>query len=326
VSSVLNVQFWAYVGVIAGVYGIVAYSLQLQYGFCGLLNFGQVSFMAVSGYTMAILVVKLGVNLWAASAAALAVSGLFGVLMGIPTLRLRADYFAIVTIAIGEIVDYLANNWTSLTGGATGSINLLGPQNAATYDATWQNFASRVQDLLEHVIGGASSATVASMVVVWVLLVLVGILVAFLVRSPWGRVLAAIRDDEDAASAIGKDVFRYKLQVLAVGGVVAGLAGVLYAFQAATISPADFDPTITFYAWTILILGGATRVLAVPLASVVFGVLYAGVLFFTFPPFSLLSSTQRSYLQLMIVGVVLIVLMRARPQGLLGRREEMLVG
>jgi branched-chain amino acid transport system permease protein len=250
----------------------------------------------------------------------------FGVLMGIPTLRLRADYFAIVTIAIGEIVDYLANNWTSLTGGATGTLNLLGPQNAATYDGTWQSLEQRVQGWFAHVIGSASTATVVSMAVVWVLVVIVALVVGFLVRSPWGRVLAAIRDDEDAAAAIGKDVFRYKLQVLAVGGVLAGLAGLLYAFQAATISPADFDPTITFYAWTILILGGATRVLAVPVGAVVFGILYAGVLFFTFPPFSLLSSTQRSYLQLMIVGAVLILLMRVRPQGLLGRRDEMLVG
>lgn len=325
-SSVFNVQFWAYVGVIAGIYGILAYSLQLQHGFCGLLNFGQVAFMALSGYTMAILVVKAGLGLWAASAAGLAVAGVFGVLMGIPTLRLRADYFAIVTIAVGEIVEYLASNMTSLTGGAAGSINLLGPQNAASYDGAWQDAVSRVQSWLGHAIGSAATATVATMAVVWVLLVLVALAVWFLVRSPWGRVLQAIRDDEDAAAATGKNVFRFKLQVLAVGGVIAGLAGLLFAFESATISPADYDPTITFYAWTILVLAGTTSIAGVPLASVVFGILFAGVLFFTFPPFSYLGSADRSYLQLMIVGAALILLMRLRPQGLLGNRQEMLLG
>src|ERR1700677_2295698 len=100
-SSILNVQFWASVGVIAGIYGILSYSLQLQFGYCGLLNFGQVAFMAISGYTMAIFVVRLQMNLWAAGAISLVVAGVFGVLMGLPTLRLRADYFAIVTIAVG---------------------------------------------------------------------------------------------------------------------------------------------------------------------------------------------------------------------------------
>jgi len=324
-SSVFNVGFWSYVGVIAGIYGILSYSLQLQFGYCGLLNFGQVAFMAMSGYTMAILVVRLHIDLWAAGGISLVVAGLFGVLMGIPTLRLRADYFAIVTIAVGEIVDYLANNWSSLTGGALGTLNLLGPTNATTYDSSWQALEDDVQGWFAHLLGSAAT-TVATMAVVWVIFAVVAGCVAFLARSPWGRVLQAIRDDEDAAAAIGKDVFRYKLQVLAVGGVIAGLAGVLYAFQAATIGPSDFDPTITFYAWTILILGGATRVIAVPVAAVVFGILYGGVLFFTFPPFSWFNSAQRSYLQLMIVGVALVVLIRLRPQGLLGRREEALIG
>lgn len=325
-GTLFSLQFWAYVGVIAGIYGILSYSLQLQYGFCGLLNFGQVAFMAISGYAVAILVVKSGLNLWLSCVIAIALSAIFGVLMGIPTLRLRADYFAIVTIAVGEIVEYLITNLTSLTGGAAGSTNLLGPSSATTYNDGWLSLNAKLQRQLAHVLGThRATSTVATMIVVWVLLVIVALFVRYLSRSPWGRVLKSIRDEEDAAAAIGKNVFRFKLQVLAVGGALGGLAGVLYAFQASTITPTDFDPLITFYAWTILILGGPSRVRAVPLGAALFSIMFAGVLFFGFPPFSWLGSDQRSYLQLMIIGAVLIVLIRLRPQGLLGHREEMLL-
>jgi ABC-type branched-subunit amino acid transport system permease subunit len=142
-------------------------------------------------------------------------------------------------------------------------------------------------------------------------------------RSPWGRALRSIRDDEDAAEALGKATFRLKLQALAVGSAIAGVAGLLYAFQFSFFSPQDFEPLTTFFAYTIILLGGTGRIWAVPIGAAVFGFLYAGTRFFDFPPFSLMDSADRAYVRLIIIGLVLIGLMYFRPQGLLGRREEM---
>jgi branched-chain amino acid transport system permease protein len=117
-------SFWAFVGVVAGIYTILALGLQLQFGFTGLLNFGQVAFMAIGAYGMAILVVKEGWSTWLAAPLGVAAAGAAGLLLGLPALRLRSDYFAIVTIAFSEIVRYVATNQDSLTGGSQGTIAL----------------------------------------------------------------------------------------------------------------------------------------------------------------------------------------------------------
>ena len=148
VTTILSGEFWAFVGVVAGIYTIFALGVQLQFGYTGLLNFGQVGFMAIGAYTMAALTVKTDVGMWAAALIAIGASILAGLLLGLPTLRLRADYFAITTIAFSEIVRYIALNEDRLTGGAQGTINLAGAGTAAQYDTTWQSFQGRVQDWL----------------------------------------------------------------------------------------------------------------------------------------------------------------------------------
>ena len=144
-------------------------------------------------------------------------------------------------------------------------------------------------------------------------------------RTPWGRVLRSIRDDEDAALALGKNVFAYKLQALAFGAVLAGIAGLFYAWQFSFFSPADFQPLLTFFAWMIVILGGLGRVWSVPVGSLVFGFLFAGTRFLDFPPLSYLDSAERAYVRLIVIGLVIIGLVLLRPQGILGRREEMVL-
>ena len=116
--------FWAFVGVVAGIYTILALGLQVQFGYAGLLNFGQVAFMAIGAYTMGILVVKEGWSTWLAAPLGIAAAGAGGLVLGLATLRLRADYFAIVTIAFSEIIRYIATNEGGLTGGSQGTIAL----------------------------------------------------------------------------------------------------------------------------------------------------------------------------------------------------------
>lgn len=323
--ELLDASFWTFVGIVAGIYTIFTLGLQVQFGYTGLLNFGHVAFMAIAAYTMAILVVKAGINQWLASAAGIMAAVGFGLLLGLPTLRLRADYFAITTIAFGEIVRYVALNEEGLTGGSQGTINLAGQGNAAYYNESWASFQGGVETWLEDVSGLPATKDTAMLVIVWAVALVAMVVIALVARSPWGRVLKSIREDEDAAASLGKRVFAYKLQALAVGAALGGVAGLLYAYQFSFFSPDDFGPLVTFFAWTILILGGAGRVLGVPLAALLFGLLYAGTRFFSFLPFSLLDSAERAYVRLAIIGVLLIGLMVFRPQGLLGKREEMVL-
>jgi ABC-type branched-subunit amino acid transport system permease subunit len=318
-STIASFGFWSFVGIVAGIYTLFALGVQVQFGFAGLLNFGQVAFMGIGAYTMAILVVKEDLNIWLAAACGVALAILAGLLLGLPTLRLRADYFAITTIAFSEILRYFATNEDRLTGGSQGTINLAGIGKTAQYDAAWQRFLDKVARGL-HV-----SSDAAMLILVWTVALLAVALVTALMRAPWGRVLKSIREDEDAAASLGKNVFLYKLQAFAIGAGLGAIAGVFYAWQFSFFGPDDFAPLITFFAWMIVILGGLGRAWTVPVGALVFGVIFAGTRFFDFPPFSLLDSTERAYVRLIVIGLVLIGLMFFRPQGLLGSRKEMVL-
>jgi ABC-type branched-subunit amino acid transport system permease subunit len=276
--------------------------------------------MAIGAYTMAILVVKEQWSVWLAAPLGVAAAAVAGLLVGLPTLRLRADYFAIVTIAFSEIVRYVATNDDSLTGGAQGTINLRGTGVAAQYDSGWQRFQSHVQSFL-----GIGSRDATMLVIVWVVAAVLLALTWTALRTPWGRVLRSIREDEDVAASLGKNVFAYKLQVLAVGAAFAGLAGLFYAWEFSFFSPDDFEPLVTFFAWMIVLLGGLGRVWSVPVGAVLFGVIFAGTRFFDFVPFSYFGSADRAYLRLMVIGVIIVLTVLLRPQGILGKREEMVL-
>jgi ABC-type branched-subunit amino acid transport system permease subunit len=325
-SGILNVDFWIFVAVIAGIYTIFALGIQLEFGVAGLNNFGQVAFMAVSAYTMAILIVRFEVPMILAASAGILAAIVLGLVLGIPTLRLRADYLAMATIAAGEIVRYLAVNLQWLTGGPVGTVNLAGPGKLASYNDEWLAFQGWVQQLLAGMVGSAAATRdLAMLVVVWPVALVLVALIALMVRSPWGRALRAVREDEGAAAALGKNVFRLKMQALLIGSALGGLAGVFLAWQLSIFSPADFRPTFTFFAYIIVILGGMTNSWAVPVGALIFGVLYAGTRFLDFFPLNLVGSGDRAFLRLLIVGLALVLLMMYRPQGLFGKRKELVL-
>jgi ABC-type branched-subunit amino acid transport system permease subunit len=163
------------------------------------------------------------------------------------------------------------------------------------------------------------------LVIVWAVALVLLTLVWLAVRTPWGRVLRAIREDEDTAASLGKNTFAYKLQALAIGAALGGIAGLFYAWQFSFFSPDDFQPLLTFFAWMILILGGTGRVFAVPVGALVFGFLFAGTRFLDFRPLSYLDSADRAYVRLIIIGLVILGLVMWRPQGILGKRDEMVL-
>jgi branched-chain amino acid transport system permease protein len=323
--TLLSPDFWSFVAVVAGIYAIFSLGLQVQYGFAGLLNFGHVASMALAAYTMAILVVRVGMNFWLASLAGIGVAVAGFLVLGLSTARLRADYFAIVTIAFSEIIRYVIFNETDLTGGPQGTIALAGPGQAADYNTGWQTFIGGMQSQLSSLFGRSVSRDVAMMFVVWGVAILLFFALHYMVKTPWGRMLRSIREDEEAAAAMGKAVFARKIQALAIGAAIGGCAGLLYAYEFSFFTPDDFEPLITFFAWVIVILGGTARIWAVPVGALVFGFLYAGTRFFEFWPFTSFDSAQRAYLRLIVIGLLLIGLMYFRPQGILGRREEMVL-
>ena len=315
-------EFWLFVLATAGIYTIFSLGLLVQFGIAGLPNFGNGAFMAISAYTMAITIVKLDFPMWIAAPLGIAAAVLFGLILAIPTVRLRTDYLAVATIAAGEIVRYLALNLQDLTGGAAGTVNLLGPGIAADYNSEWLRFQGMVRGLISSLAGFRVSSDVALISIVWPVAIILLAATWFMVRSPWGRTLRAMREDEIAVAALGKDVFRYKLQAFSVGAALAGLAGLFLAWQVSTFTPDDFRPTLTFYAFVIVILGGKTNVWAVPVGAIIFAVIFAGTRFLDFWPLSLFSSGDRAYLRLILVGLALIVLVIWRPQGIFGNRRE----
>ncbi|MFB2916965.1 branched-chain amino acid ABC transporter permease [Aerosakkonema funiforme] len=146
-----------------------------------------------------------------------------------------------------------------------------------------------------------------------------------LVNSPWGRVLKAIREDEEVAKALGKNVFWYKLQSLMLGGAISGIAGAFYAWQLATVYPDSFQPQITFDAWTIVILGGAGNNVGTLLGAIIFWTYYE-VTRFVLPGILPLDDARLGAFRIMVIGLLLIVLMMMRPQGILGKKEELTLG
>lgn len=146
-----------------------------------------------------------------------------------------------------------------------------------------------------------------------------------LVQSPWGRVLKAIREDEEVAKALGKNVFWYKLQSLMLGGAIAGIAGALYAWQLTTVYPDNFQPIVTFNAWTIVVLGGAGSNPGTILGAALFWA-YDTITRFVLKDIVPLEDARLGAFRIMVIGLILIVLMMWRPQGILGKKEELTLG
>jgi branched-chain amino acid transport system permease protein len=322
-SALTDAGFWISVGVIAGTYAIVALGLQLNTGFTGIVNFGQAAFMAVGAYAMAILVLKAGFSFWLSLPLAVVAAMLFGVIVGLPSLRLRADYFAIATIAMAEVVRLFAQNARGLTGGNQGLF--CDPNNASNcYTDAWRDLSDGINNFVSNFWSDPDSLF-PLLLVVWITVGVATLALTWLQRTPWGRVLRAIREDEDAARALGKNTLLFKLQSLAISACLGAIAGFFLALDLATVHPLDFEPLVTFFAFSVLILGGLGSYRGVAVGSLLFWFVLEGSRFIDLPdpPF---TETRIAALRLAITGLLLIGLMAFRPQGLFGKREEMILG
>lgn len=318
--DVLAVSIQVAIGFQGASYALAAVGLNLHFGYTGLSNFGHVGFLLVGAYGMAIASDQ-GWSIWVGFGMALAGSVLLGVLLGIPTLRLRGDYLAIVTIATAEILRLVVNARPSsgITGGSSG-IRGLGNLGFADWNPIPRGRYG-IGDLVVF-----NERQVWFMLWGWSLAILATLLVKFLVQSPWGRVLISIREDEDAARSLGKNVVAFKLQSFVLGGVIGSTAGAFMALDAGGVSPGRFIATVTFALYTVVILGGAGTVWGPVVGAITYwfiirfaeGVI--GNLWFD------VSDEASSAVRFALMGVGLMALMVFRPQGILGSKKEMLAG
>ncbi|MPZ64051.1 MAG: branched-chain amino acid ABC transporter permease [Pseudonocardiaceae bacterium] len=311
------------VGTSAVFYALLALGLNVHFGYTGLLNFGQIGFALVGGYGMGIAVTRFGFPLWGGVLFGMACGAALGVLLGIPTLRLRADYLAIVTIAAAEILRLVtrSTSQTDLTGGTQG---LTGYADAFT--------AANPFDRPEYSYLGVGFVRTELWAICagWTAVALCVLLLWLIVRSPWGRVLKAIREDEDAARALGKNVFAYKIQSLVLGGVMGALGGIFYALSVQSLTPDFWSPPQTFFAYCALILGGAGRVLGPVIGAMLFWAFLSfadGLLRQatggTDPLIGFIDTQDVGAIRFVLVGIFLVLLMVYRPQGIFGNRREM---
>jgi neutral amino acid transport system permease protein len=305
---------------------LLAVGLNVHFGYTGLLNFGQAAFALLGAFGVAVSVVRWDLPFWVGILIGLAAAVVLALLLGIPTLRLRADYLAIVTIAAAEILRLVFRSVgaTAVTGGTRG---LSGFNADFVALAPWAG--SGQYDILGTRWSGAQLWLA---LVGWTLVLLTSLLVWSLMRSPWGRVVKAIREDEDAARSLGKNVYSYKMQALVLGGVIGSLGGTVYALGLGSVNPDQYQNANTFLAYTALILGGAARIWGpvVGGAILLFLVQFAdtglkalisnGII-----PESLLSQTDVASLRFVLIGVGLMALLVFRPQGIFGDRREVML-
>jgi neutral amino acid transport system permease protein len=312
-------------GVNGAVFALAAIGLNLHFGYTGLLNFGHVAFLMMGAYGVAITVTTLGMPLLLGFFFGLVAAALLALLLGIPTLRLRTDYLAIVTIAIAEILRLLFRSGTMepVTKGVFGIQRFADGFYADNpFSAGFTLFGNNL----------FSPNALWVITVTWVLVIVTSVFVFGLTRSPWGRVLRSIREDEDAARSLGKNVFAYKLQVLVVGGCIGALAGSMRALAQQNVNPDSFLPILTFFVYAALILGGPGTILGPIIGAITFWFLLSGIESFLLQgtragwiPEALLSAADLPAVRLSLVGLSLILLMAFRPQGFFGSREEMIL-
>ncbi|SCX50564.1 branched-chain amino acid transport system permease protein [Klenkia marina] len=307
-------------------FALLAIGINVHFGYTGLLNFGQIAFAMLGGFGIAISVSQWGLPFWVGVIVGIVAAVVLALLLGLPTLRLRADYLAIVTIATAEGLRLLFRS-VSATPVTNGTRGLSAFNGSFIALAPWDT--QRRYDLLGTSWSGGELWVA---LVGWTLVALSCLLVWLLMRSPWGRVLKAIREDEDAVRALGKNVYSYKMQALVLGAVFGALGGMVYAVGTGSAIPDQYQNANTFLAYAALILGGAARVLGPVVGSIIllFILQFADTLLRAFIsngviPEALLSSTDVAQIRFVLVGIGLMLLLVFRPQGIFGDRREVML-
>ena len=279
----------------AGIFGILGISLNLEAGFTRLTNFGKVAFFAIGAYTTALLTLN-GAPYIIGLIASVTLAAFAGFLISLPTLRLRADYFAIVTVTSGEILRVFLSSEEWLTQGFLGLAGIPRP--------------------LSNLFG-------ENYLLFFTLLVFLYLFFCYLISrriiySPFGRVLKAIREDEIAAQSLGKDVFSFKAKSLIIGSGMAGMAGNLFAHHLTFISPDMFLPGVTFSIWVIVVIGGMGNIAGPILGALLIETFERGM---SFIKDYIIMPIEPLNFRIIVIGLLLIFFVLYRPDGILSEKK-----
>jgi branched-chain amino acid transport system permease protein len=288
------------IGVTAGIYALMALGMNVIWGMAGLINLGLVGFFAVGAYVSGLLTLKLGFPIAVGIAAGAVAAALFGILVALVTVRLHGDYLAIVTLGFAETLRIVMSNELWIANGTDGLSGIPGPFRAA--------LGPHLFNLL------FLGIVVAAVVVVF-------FLVDRLANAPFGRVLRAIRDDEQIAQAAGKNVVLFKVKAFGFGTAALGLAGALYAHFASYIAPDLFAPLLTLYVKLSLLTGGLGNSKGAVLGAVLVVVFLESTRFIV-PLIPGLSAVQGAALRELLVAVALLTILRFYAKGLLPERTQ----
>ena len=280
-------SFGIYMMAITSISFILAISLDLQVGNCGIVNFGQVVFLVVGAYATAIAIAG-GAGVVTAALFAVLCGALFGILMSLSVRNMSGTYWGILSLSMAEIVRIVALNEQWLTGGANGISVLI-----SVPGLPWIIAASAVA---------------------------VSALVRLIMASPFGRTIHLIREGDRLPLSLGKNVLLFKMETMTIGGAIGGLAGAYYALMQRYMSPDDAKPIETFVIWAMVVVGGRGNVWGIVLGTIVIQAFYSGTRFLT-GLFGIEADTMAA-LRLVVIGLLIMVVTMFRPQGLLPERRR----
>lgn len=329
-TGALGASYFLFLFGLAGMYALLSLGLNSQWGFTGLINFSVAAFFGLGAYGAALMTagnspIAGGLNPVVGLLVGLVLAAVVAVAIGIPTLRLRADYLAIATLGLAEVIRLIVLNERQWTNGSQGL------RGIPTFFEDWPVLGTFTEVMPAIEVELVPGSPVVFGTSFWqqslnVALLLVFLGTAFLIlrraqRSPWGRLLRTIRSDEDLAKALGKNTYSYKMQSFVLGSVIMALAGVFYAHLNLFVNPGDLDPITTFYVWVAVILGGSGSNRGALLGGFVVVAIREGSRFVNDVAWLPIDAAP---LRLLAIGLLIILVMRFRPQGILPPQRELI--
>lgn len=275
------------------IYTIASLGLNLIVGYTGMLSLCQAAFMGIGAYSTAILMTAGHMNFWSALLLSGIIAAIFGILIGIPTLRLRGDYLAIATLGFGEIVRNILLNWDSVTNGPMGINGIPGPK---LFGYTF-----------------SSMDKIPWLLLITAFCILIYVLIRVMIRSRVGRAFEAIREDEIAASAMGINIAKYKVGVFTTGAFCGGIAGSFFAAYSQSVAPLTFDFMMSIMILCMVVLGGLGNSMATIIGTIII------VLSSELPRLLGISHIIPAQMNQILFGFILVFMMIYRPQGIIGR-------
>jgi len=300
------ISFLVYLAIMMGIYGILSLSLNLQYGFTGLANFGQVAFFCLGAYVSTIIVLPLGMPFILGLVGGMIVAGLFGYIIAIPTADLKEDYWAIVTLAAAEIVRIFFLNEDWVVGG--------GPYVGGAFGV-----GGIPQPLRSHF--SAQTYPFFYLTIVMLALAATYLVINRLTQSPFGRVIKSIREGDSLPLAMGKDVRKFRVRVMAIGGSFGGLAGSLWAHYHGFISPNEFLPLETFIIWAMVIVGGKGNNKGAVVGAIIIMAFYNSTRFLK--DYLPIEEVTLASLRMVAIGILIVLAMLFMKDGLIKEKKAL---